>query len=102
MEDLVNLTGLLMTPFRLRQEELLLFLSDTEQTVTLGRYIVICLSVIEKTNFINKAVLEWRRKAVGDKTDALFWPFIKTAHKEKRLKIAQRSNEQTNNVMQQK
>ena len=46
MEDPVDLTGPSTTPFRLRQEKLLLFLSDTEQTVTPGRYIVICLSVI--------------------------------------------------------
>ena len=101
MEDPVDLTGPSITPFRLRQEKLLLFLSDMEQAVTPGRYIMICLSVIEKTNFINKAVLEWRRKPVGNRTVALFWPFIKKAHKEKRLKLAQGSDEQANSVMQQ-
>ena len=63
---------------------------------------MICLSVIEKTNFINKDVREWRRKPIGDRTVALFWPFIKKAHKEKRLKLAQGSDEQANMVMQQK
>ena len=43
IEDPVDLTGPLINPFRLRQEKLLLFLSDTEQAVTVGRYIVICL-----------------------------------------------------------
>ena len=102
MEDPVDLTGPSITPFRLRQEKLLLFLSDTEQAVPPGRYIVICLSVIEKTNFINKEVREWRRKPIGDRTVALFWPFIKKAHKEKRLKLKQGSDDQANSVMQQK
>ena len=101
MEDPVDLTGPSITPFRLRQEKLLLFLSDIEQAVTPGQYIVICLSVIEKTMFINKDVREWRQKPVGDRTVALFWPFIKKTHKEKRLKLAQGSDEQANSVMQQ-
>ena len=102
MEEPVDLTGPSITPFRLRQEKLLLFLSDMEQALTPGRYIVICLSVIEKTNFINKDVREWRRKPVGDRTVTLFWLFIKKAHKEKRLKLAQGSDDQANSVMQQK
>ena len=96
----MDLTGPSITPFSLRQEKLLLFLSNTEQAVTPGRYIVICLSIIEKTNFINKDVREWRRKPVGDRTVTLFWPFIKKAHKEKPLKPTQGSDEQANNVMQ--
>ena len=74
MEDPVDLTGPSIMPFRLRQEKLLLLLllSDTEQAVTVGRYIIVCLQVIEQSNFINKAVLAWRRKAAADRIIALF------------------------------
>ena len=62
LEEEVDLTSPSITPFRLKQEKLLLFLSDTEQAVPIGMYIVTCLRVIEKSNFINKSVLEWRRR----------------------------------------
>ena len=102
MEDPVDLTGPSINPFRLRLEKLLLFLSDTEQSVLVGRYIVIYLQVIEKSNFINKVVLAWRRRDAADRTIALFWPFIKEAHKKQRLKLTQGNDEQANSVMQQK
>ena len=57
MEEPVDLTGPSINPFGLRQEKLLLFLLTTEQAVPVGQYIVIYLRVIEKYNFINKAVL---------------------------------------------
>ena len=82
LEEEVDLTGQSITPFHLTQEKLLLFLLDTEQVVPAERYIMICLQVIKKSNFINKGVLEWRWEDVGDRTVALFWPFIKAAHKE--------------------
>ena len=42
-------------------------------------------------------------KPVGDRTVALFWPFIKKAQKEKRLKLlTQGSDDQANSDMQQK
>ena len=100
MEEGVDLTGPSITPFRLKQEKLLLFLSDTEQAVPVGRYIVICLQVIEKSNFINKAVLAWRRRDAADRTVALFWPFIREAHKKQRLKLEHGNDEQANSVMQ--
>ena len=63
---------------------------------------MIYLRVIEKSNFINKAVLEWRRRALVHRTVALFWPFIKAAHKKQRLKLEQGNDEQANSVMLQK
>ena len=81
LEEEVDLTGPSITPFRLKQEKLLLFLFNTEQAVPIGMYIVTCLRDIEKSNFINKSVLEWRRRPQGMRTVALFWPFIKAAHK---------------------
>ena len=102
MEEEVDLTGPSITLFRLKQEKLLLFLSDTEQAVPIGRYIVICLRVIEKSNFINKAILNWRRRLLADRTITLFWPFIKAAHKKQRLKLEQGNDEQANSVMLQK
>ena len=57
LEEEVDLTGSSITPFRLKQEKLLLFFSDTEQAVPIGIYIVTCLRVIEKSNSINKSVL---------------------------------------------
>ena len=58
LEEEVDLPGPSIIPFRFKQEKLLLFLSDTEQTIPIGMYIVKCLRVIEKSNFINKSVLE--------------------------------------------
>ena len=98
----MDLTGSSITPFHLKQEKLLLFLSDTEQAIPIGMYIVTCLRVIERTSFINKSVLEWRRRPQGTRTIALFWPFITAAHKKQRLKLEQGSDEQANSVMLQK
>ena len=72
LEEEVDLTGPSITPFCLEQEKLLLFLSDMEQAVPIGMYIVTCLQVIKKSNFINKAILEWRRRPQADQTVALF------------------------------
>ena len=69
MEDLVDLRGPSITPFCRRQEKLLLFLLDTEQAITSGRYILICLNIIKKTNFINKEVREWCQKKFSDLID---------------------------------
>ena len=102
MEEAVDLKGSSITSFCLKEEKLLLFLSDTEQAVLAGWYIIICLQVIEKSNFINKTVLEWRQKYVADHTVALFWSFIKAAHKKQRVKLEQGNDEQANSVMQQK
>ena len=102
MEEPVDLTGPSITPYRLKQEKLLRFLSDTEQAIPPERYIVIFLRVMEKANFINKAVLEWRRRDVANRTVALFWPFFKAAHKKQRLKLEQGNDEQANSVMMQK
>ena len=102
MEEEVDLTGPSITPFHLKQEKLLLFLSDMEQAVPIGMYIVTCLRVIEKSNFINKSVLEWRRRPQGMRTIALFWPFIEASHKKQRLKLEQGNDEQANSVMLQK
>ena len=99
MEKEVDLTGPSITPNYLKQKKQLLFLLDTEQAVPVGQYIVICLRVIEKSNFINKAVLKWRRQAVADRSVALFWPFFKAAHKKERLKLEQGNDEQENSVM---
>ena len=75
MEEEVDLTGPSITLYCLKQEKLLLFLSDTGQAVHTGRYIVICLRVIEKFNFINKAILEWSWQDVAERSVSLFWPF---------------------------
>ena len=58
LEEEVDITGLSITPFRLKQEKLLLYLSDTEQAIPIKMYIKKCLRVIERTNYINKAFLE--------------------------------------------
>ena len=102
LEEEMNLTCPSIISFRLKQEKLLLFLSDTEQAVPIGMYIVTCLCVIKKSNFINKSVLEWRRRPQRLRTVALFWPFIKAAHKKQRLKLEQGNDEQANSVMLQK
>ena len=60
------------------------------------------LWVIEKSSFINKAILEWRWRPQADQTVALFWPFIKVAHKKQRLKLEQENDEQASSVMLQK
>ena len=102
LEEEVDLTGPSITLFRFNQEKLLLFLSDTEQAIPIGMYIVTCLCVIEKSNIINKSVLEWRQRQRALQTFALFWPFIKAAHKKQRLKLEQRNDEQESSVMLQK
>ena len=98
LEEEVDLTSPSMIPFRLKQEKLLLFLLDTEQAILNGMYIKTCLRVIERTNYINKAVFAWRRCILPNCTVALFWPFIK-AYKKQRLKLEQGSDEQANSVM---
>ena len=65
-------------------------------------YIVTCLRVIEKSNFINKSVLEWRRRPQATRTVAFFWPFFTAAHKKQRLKLEQGNDEQASSVMLQK
>ena len=99
LEEDADLTGLSIIPFRLKQEKLLLFLSDTDQAISNGMYIKTCLRVIERTNYINKAVLAWRRQTLADRTVALFWPFITETHKKQWLKLEQGSDEQANSVM---
>ena len=47
MEEEVDCTCQLITPYRFKQEKLLQFLLDTEQAVSVGRYIVIFIRVIE-------------------------------------------------------
>ena len=102
LEEEVDLTGPSIIPYRLKQEKLLLFLSDTEQAISNGIYIKTCLRVIERTNYINKAILAWRRRTLADRNVALFWPFITEAHKKQRLKLAQGNDEQANSIMLQK
>ena len=68
----VYITGQSMIPFRLRQEKLKLFLKDTEQRIEDGMYVKKCLGVIERTNYINKAVLSWRAQPLLQRTVALF------------------------------
>ena len=99
LKEEVNLTGPTIISFRLKQEKLLLFLADIEQAILNGMYIKTCLRVIEKTNYINKTVLAWRRRPLPTCTVALFWPFITEEHKKQRLKLEQGSDEQANIVM---
>ena len=99
LEEEVDLTGPSIIPYRLKQEKLLLFLSDTEQAISNGMYIKTYLRVIERTNYINKAVLAWRRRTLPDRTVAFFWSFITEAHKKQRLKLEQGSDEQAKSVM---
>ena len=47
LEEEVDLTGPSITSFRLKQEKVLLFLSDTKQAVPIGMYIMTCLRVIK-------------------------------------------------------
>ena len=61
-----------------------------------------CLRVNKKSIFINKSVLECRRRQQGMRIVVLFWPFIKVAHKKQRLKLEQGNDEQANSVMLQK
>ena len=77
-----------------------LFLEDTEQKINDGTYIKKTLGVIERSNYINKDVLKWRRRALCDRTIATFWPFFKEAHKKHKLKLLQGGDEQANSVMQ--
>ena len=72
LEEEVDIVGPSIILFRLKQEKLLLFLLDTEQAIPIGMYIKTCLRVIERTNYINKAVLEWRRRTQATRTVALF------------------------------
>ena len=76
-----------------------LFLQDTEQAISDGMYIKKCLGVIEKSNYINKAVLIWRAQPLVDRTVALLWPFITAAHKKQRLKLCQGNNEQASRAI---
>ena len=87
---------------RIRQEKWKLFLADTEQAINDGTYIKKTLGVIEKSNYLNKDVLKWRRKVLGDRTIANFWPFFKDAHKKQKLKLLQGGDDQANSVMQSK
>ena len=98
----MDLTGLSIIPFRLKQKKLLLFLSDTEQAIPIGMYIVTYLRIIKQSNFINKSVLEWRRRPQVLQNVALFWPFIKAAQKKQRLILEQGNDEQESSVMLQK
>ena len=87
---------------RIRQEKWKLFLENTEQAINDGTYIKKTLGVIEKSNYLNKDVLKWRRKALVDRTIANFWPFFKDAHKKQKLKLLQGGDDQANSVMQNK
>ena len=102
LEEEVDVTGPSIIPFCLKQEKFLLFLSDTEQAILNIMYIKTCLRVIERTNYVNKAVLAWRRQTEATRTVALFWPFIREAHTKQRLKLEQERDEQANSVMLQK
>ena len=92
LEEEVDITGPSIILFCLKQEKLLLFLADIERAISDGMYIKTCLRVIEKSNYINKAVLAWRRRTLTDSTVALFWSFITEAHKKQRLKLAKSSD----------
>ena len=86
---------------KIRQEKLKLFLEDTEQKINEGTYIKKTLGVIEKSHYIDKDVLKWRRRALVDRTIANFWTFFKEAHKRQKLKLLQGSDDQANSVMMQ-
>ena len=86
---------------KIRQEKLKLFLHDTEQRINDGTYIKKTLGVIEKSHYIDKDVLKWRRRALVDRTIANFWTFFKEAHKRQKLKLLQGSDDQANSVMMQ-
>ena len=98
----MDITGLSIISFQLKQGKLQLSLVDMEQAISDGMYIKTCLRVIKKTNYINKAVLAWRRRTLVDCTIALFWPFITEAHKKQQLKLEQGNNKQARSVMLQK
>ena len=66
---------------QIRQEKLKLFLDDTEQRINDWTYVKKTLGVIENSNYINKDVLKWRRRALVDQTITNFWDFFKEAHK---------------------
>ena len=100
LEDDYDMTTNNMKLLKIRQEKLKLFLEDTEQKINDGTYIKKTLGVIEKSNYINKDVLKWRRRALCDRTIAEFWPFFKEAHKKQKLKLLQGGDEQANSVMQ--
>ena len=102
LEDDYDMTTNNMQLLRILQEKLKLFLDDTEQSINDGTYIKKTLGVIERSNYINKDVLKWHRRALGDRTIAHFWPFFKEAHKKQKLKLLQGGDEQANSVMQSK
>ena len=97
-----DITGPSIKPLQLKQEKLKLFLEPTEQAISDGMYVKKCLGVIEKSNYIYKAVLIWRSRPLNQRTAVLFWPFFTAAHKKQRLKLLQGNNEQVNSVMLQK
>ena len=100
LEDDFDMTTNNIKLLKIRQEKLKLFLEDTEQKINDGTYIKKTLGVIERSNYINKDVLKWRRRALCDRTIAEFWPFFKEAHKKQKLKLLQGGDEQANSVMQ--
>ena len=87
---------------RIRQEKWKLFLANTEQAINDGTYIKKTLGVIEKSNYLNKDVLKWRRKPLAERTIINFWPFFKDAHKKQKLKLLQGGDDMANSVMQNK
>ena len=99
LEDDYDMTTNNMKLLKIRQEKLKFFLHDTEQRINDGTYIKKTLGVIKKSNYINKDVLKWRRRALADRTIAHFWPFFKEAHKKQKLKLLQGGDEQANSVM---
>ena len=60
LEQVVDFSGSLIRPFKIKQEKLKLFLDTTEQALLDGIYIKKCLWVIERSNYIDKDVLKWK------------------------------------------